>query len=338
MSHFTVLVVTENGTEDEIHAALAPFHEFECTGVDDAYVQDIDMTETTQKDWDTFNQNKQGEYANIAEWLTDWHGVAIVPQGTEPDLAGEHKYAYAILDAEGNLVKHIDRTNPNSRWDWYQIGGRWSRSLVIKEGAQGFWGTRSYGAAPGNNDPRFVDIARVGDLDWDTMIQDTKSARRETVDVVVKKIQDAYPGTTPEQADTIRAELVDAWRIAEKAYDDARASGETGVQLPWERVRSMSPSLNGYLEKGLNLVIFDLLSPAISPEFRTFQEYLDAPISPITSYAFLDLEGEWHSRGDMGWFGISNDGMSATDWATELNKALKALPSDVYIAMVDCHT
>lgn len=35
MSHFTVLVIGPNYEEQ-----LAPYHEFECTGCDDEYVQD----------------------------------------------------------------------------------------------------------------------------------------------------------------------------------------------------------------------------------------------------------------------------------------------------------
>ena len=39
MSHFTVLVIGPNVPEQ-----LAPYHEFECTGRNDQYVQDIDKT------------------------------------------------------------------------------------------------------------------------------------------------------------------------------------------------------------------------------------------------------------------------------------------------------
>lgn len=52
MSHFTVLVVTnEKPTGEVLEKALAPFHEFECTGVDNEYVQDIDVTEKLRKEY-----------------------------------------------------------------------------------------------------------------------------------------------------------------------------------------------------------------------------------------------------------------------------------------------
>jgi hypothetical protein len=45
MSHFVVLVIGEDPT-----AQLAPFHEFECTGQDDQFVQTLDRTEEVRKD------------------------------------------------------------------------------------------------------------------------------------------------------------------------------------------------------------------------------------------------------------------------------------------------
>ncbi len=44
MSHFAVLVA-----DKDPEALLAPFHEFECTGQDDEYVKDIDITESAQR-------------------------------------------------------------------------------------------------------------------------------------------------------------------------------------------------------------------------------------------------------------------------------------------------
>lgn len=52
MSHFSVLVVTaEQPTQDILEKALQPFHEFECTGTDDEYVQDIDITEECRTEY-----------------------------------------------------------------------------------------------------------------------------------------------------------------------------------------------------------------------------------------------------------------------------------------------
>ena len=66
MSHFTVSVITsERPTDAVLTKALAPFHEFECTGLDNEYVQDIDET-----------QEMRDEYAKHEDYVfTDPDGV-----------------------------------------------------------------------------------------------------------------------------------------------------------------------------------------------------------------------------------------------------------------------
>jgi hypothetical protein len=66
MSHFSVLVVGSN-----VKGQLAPYHEFECTGKDDQYVQEIDQTEEALAE---FNSSKVTRYrdaeGNLHEQFT----------------------------------------------------------------------------------------------------------------------------------------------------------------------------------------------------------------------------------------------------------------------------
>lgn len=64
--------------------------------------------------------------------------------------------------------------NPNAKWDWWVIGGRYGGRLKVKDGAHG-----RLEKAPGYDTERaeflrslpagFVDQARYGDVDWDGM-------------------------------------------------------------------------------------------------------------------------------------------------------------------------
>jgi hypothetical protein len=61
--------------------------------------------------------------------------------------------------------------NSNARWDWYELGGRWTGHLKLKEGAPALDATSG---EPGvlteaNTDPRKADMARVKDVDWEGM-------------------------------------------------------------------------------------------------------------------------------------------------------------------------
>ena len=52
MTHFTVLVVGPNPEQQ-----LAPFHEFECTGKNDQYVQNVDVTEELRGEFASSTEN-----------------------------------------------------------------------------------------------------------------------------------------------------------------------------------------------------------------------------------------------------------------------------------------
>jgi len=61
MSHFTVLVIG-----DDVERALAPFHEFECTGHDDEFVQDLSQLEEAKKEYSEYTRtvyvDPEGKY------------------------------------------------------------------------------------------------------------------------------------------------------------------------------------------------------------------------------------------------------------------------------------
>lgn len=54
-------------------------------------------------------------------------------------------------------------------------------------------------------------------------------------------------------------------------------------------------------------------------------------------YAFVDKDGQWHSQGEMGWFGLSSGDMPAEDWNKEFNAFIGSLSPDDFIVSVDCH-
>lgn len=63
------------------------------------------------------------------------------------------KWGYEI-DEDENLLSTY---NPDSKWDWWVIGGRWSGYLVLKERSE-------------NGDIIQVDQAYFNEIDWDYML------------------------------------------------------------------------------------------------------------------------------------------------------------------------
>ena len=117
MSHFAIIVIGNNPEEQ-----LAAYHEFECTGINNEFVQEIDVTQETKED---YKRNKK-DYKNAKEFLQDYYGRRTVESEKEVNIEGEQKYGYAILNKNGSIKKVIKRTNPNAKWDWYVLGGRWT--------------------------------------------------------------------------------------------------------------------------------------------------------------------------------------------------------------------
>jgi len=78
------------------------------------------------------------KYATPEEWVEDWDGYYLNKEGT---AYGRYK-------------------NPNGIWDWYEIGGRWDNSLILKNGDR-------------------VDSAHNRDIDWDAMFEGSRAERRK---------------------------------------------------------------------------------------------------------------------------------------------------------------
>lgn len=151
MSHFAVMVIGP-----DVEAQLQPFHEFECTGEDDEYVQEVDITDEVLVDFERFAEEG---HENLLQKALECHGLdnRVVENPKQLDILDTHKYGYAIV-RDGRLIKAVQRTNPNAKWDWWVEGGRWRQFLKLKIGAE-----------RGTGEPDWVNSARKGDVDWEGM-------------------------------------------------------------------------------------------------------------------------------------------------------------------------
>ena len=287
MSHFAVLVV------GDVEHNLAPFHEFECTGIDNEFVQDIDQTDEARADYEKHKDDP--EYPSFASFVSEWYGWSTVPFGAEPDTSGEHKYGYAMLDDAGEIAKVIKRTNPNEKWDWFVEGGRWSGQLLTKDG-------------------RRVDSAKKADIDFDSMRQEADNWRRE-------EYKDA--GYNPSLT----------WR----PWGEVRGDASLSIIEEKHKFYDSQPDLVAVkanyraAERDDFMVSYDAFLG------RTADEYVDAMSSRgINTYAIVK-DRQWHAWGEMGWFGMSSDDIDRKSWADQLLEAIRALPDDVTLTVVDCH-
>lgn len=83
--------------------------------------------------------------------------------------------------------------NPNAKWDWYELGGRWRGMLKLKEGKQGEFAPLSKYDDPARNRPGYCDRALTADIDfsrdeaayqhalrrWEVMVEGAKQTPEE---------------------------------------------------------------------------------------------------------------------------------------------------------------
>lgn len=199
MSHFTVLVVcpadtTQHNVNDALEAALAPF--YEQVDNNSPYAVFHNVTEECRKryeeegverivmpdgrlllPWDeefriegTFGFGSRAThqppeelekrlvpyketYPTLAEFITDWHG-------------------YRFNEQQGAFGYYH---NPNAKWDWWLLGGRWQGMLTVKPEASAahlIYGEPGVFGSSGDEykrpDSRHgCDGCRKGDLDFD---------------------------------------------------------------------------------------------------------------------------------------------------------------------------
>ena len=161
-------------------------------------------------------------------------------------------------DDEGNIYTTY---NPDSKWDWYEEGGRFSDLLRLKD----------------SNEK--VNSALIADIDFTADPEEYKDALRFW-DVVV----DHQPQKDGE----------DIWSIYNEEY---------------------------------------------YKKYYGDRENYARQQSSFSTYAVVTPDGEWHGKGEMGWFGCSSETPEeSNDWANHyMDRFINSADNDLYITIIDCH-
>lgn len=309
MSHFVVFVIGPN-----VSKQLAPYHEFECTDLNDQYVQDIDETEEVRAEY----QAEADEHASFLDWCND-NDKHVVREGETPDREGEHKYGYVVVSAAGELVKAVNRTNPNYQWDWWVVGGRWNGFLKLKPGVERLKDESHYDL---DEDKTRANVAFKGDIDFEHMKQ-----------VAADRATAAW-----EKAHAAALTTGGLWQSFEQVLAQVQGVPDQEPEQV-ERARN-AYARNAYLEQPAVVAIrqafndpFIEIDRFLMPRDRYIRIEAAQAICP---YAFVK-DGTWCEKGTMGWFGISHDEMPEGDWIVQATEMLMTLPDDTRITVVDCH-
>jgi hypothetical protein len=319
MSHFTVLVVTDQADNDDEHykkveEALQPFHEYECTDNNDQYVVWVDETlekmeefknpETTIpyvfRKGEKFCAKYDDEVSHF--YVKDdpddrWSSTTFVlPEGyTLQDIQVAEVYDsveeycrdWEGYDDENFQDAQIGRmTNPNAKWDWWQIGGRWGGFLLTESGEQ-------------------VDYAVKSNIDYTTKMKEASDAAGIDYD----EMQTIINGRTFFSWTECRTKLFPF------TIEGARAAYNTQDVISDLREHDRWIEADDYLM-----------------DKEAFCK--DRAEGAVSTFALL-VDGLWNERGNMGWWGCVSD--ESDTWKEDFTSLLARIPDDKVLTVVDCH-
>jgi hypothetical protein len=365
MSHFTVLVKVDKdrlekhdgNLEAAVGELLAPYQEnnmgdcpreyMEFNDVEDEYREEFE-TKTVEVvvtpdgemlyPWDTrFNHPVEGDPFEKKRVIPD---DCVVKEITMKEKFGDfdtfmQEWA-GYRERNPETGKYGYWENPNKKWDWWQIGGRWRGMLRLKEGAPATYGERSAvcvmsaerdGDPEGylKDDPHMSDIARVGDIDFEGMDLE--------VDL---KIDDWWPKYQKYLA-IKRDEAKDDEGFL--MFDIPHTLQNLGIIKCVEPRKPMvdadgKPVLDENGRQEWTKGRFEEREVTLG-EFKTdYRHHWE-----FGTYAVVDQNGQWHEKGEMGWWGISSETPeSAAEWNKSfMDRWIRHEDPDTMLAVVDCH-
>jgi len=428
MSHFPVLVIGEDPVK-----LLRPYHEFECTGFDDEYVQEIDETEERRVEYeestsamlvspegervyfydDRFYTKVPTEEERIGAARDPGEKFHEIPEGWErceaptrermgfteyvlgdpedddrhddrhddwghvlrpgQERTESHKFRFIELDENGEVVRIVRRTNPNSHWDGWVLGGRWRCFFKLKPDAKfelddvgdGDMYTKSHwlhadtpGAEAYHNHPvtienrkewvakltagRSVDHVRIKDIDFEAGRDRAEERARtqfakwrvlfvkhgkplpfshftEMRDIAVAKLKEQ--GIDQELVSSLSEH--NEHMVTRESQEDERARMGYNAQPTIKAANGIH--LSGFRSSPMEMFGYD--EEAYVAKMRN---------KAMIPYAVIK-DGEWFGKGEMGWFGVSDDKTTEEEWCAQVHKLYAELPEDTLLTLVDCH-
>lgn len=141
MSHYSLAVITDD--IEKIDEILEPFKEGDKDEVDMQYLEFLDAEKEYFEEYKNSDCEIKDKYPTFYGYLERWHAISF------DETKGVYGYWY----------------NPNAKWDWWTIGGRFSNSLKLKNG-----GFIDYAKISECDFSQDVDIKRKYKRYWETFV------------------------------------------------------------------------------------------------------------------------------------------------------------------------
>jgi hypothetical protein len=291
MTHFSTLVITtERPTKEALQEILLPWHEYECTGIE-RYLTWVDYTDEVTAEW-AGDAACQARYKTLADYAREYHGYDLRDDGRIGRL-----------------------TNPNAKWDWWKVGGRYKGRLLTNDAKEP------------------VDQALRGSLRLEDMRSAAVANRQENLEAALAEL---------EKMGSKREAALALWRTYALGYRTARTRYEALVDRPsyrdWFLAHQDEPDVAvvlGCVETPVYDHLSGLFGVGVPDDEPDPAAWVAA--APAFSCWAVVKDGVWFEKGKMGWWGMSHDDMPDREWQDQLQALLRDGPLTSWLTVVDCH-
>lgn len=244
-------------------------------------------------------------YSSFEEYMEDYCGY----EGRDPKTG---KYGYW--------------ENPNRKWGYWRIGGRWSGHFYVTPETEQVV-TRGGWDSPEEIEANTSDICRVKDLDLPRIEAEMRKRAEKFWDEFAEFRK---TGKVPEDDKgfyTVRSRAMDVG-LLEVVEDPEEGKKRGGFR--W------ADTMKHLREDDGRRDWYDVINQDITKE--EFMSEWVGHYCPIRTYAALDDDG-WHEPGRMGWFGCSSaDSESRNEYGKVfMDKFVYEKDPETVLAVCDCH-
>ena len=251
-------------------------------------------------------------YETFEKFCKDWHG-------------------HSERDPEKGVYGYWE--NPNAKWDWYQLGGRWTGIFMIKK-----------------DDNEMTEIDSLSGLSFSEL---KKLGRwKETSPKLYNEVIDKYSGKRASIEESIGNKLWETGKFREHSigkpglfsrevkpgfadsalkrdidFDGMRAKSEVDSRALYKKLverHKNGEKLNQYFDGASNEDI----------ENMSEDQFIDGQDLEFGTFAVIK-DGKWFEKGQMGWWAcVSNED---DEWDGKFKELFDSLDDDVLLSVYDCH-
>lgn len=259
---------------------------------------------------------------------------------------------------EGEWFRPADEERPESRWDWWQLGGRWSGFFRLKPGAEGALGEP--GAFENQPRPGYTDQARKRDIDFSFMRDRAGMEAGDAWDRYASVVEGTPPATPWREflgriersggmprpiPEDLEVGEIESFMEAEKhRVQQAVATGAYTITQARDDYHAQ-PRMKAIHEHDRRMVAEKRFGECLLGFLGGPEDYADtreehvqnARDRAVSVHALLDEKG-WREQARMGWFGMTVDEEADPNaWGRAIAEYIDALPDDALLSLVDCH-